>query len=96
MHCEAKQGNSQELVCPRDASCLYRPCVEWHEVKEIVSGMALATGIVAQRFPMQEPAASAVPLTSRTPILVPFDAGSVVWLAWYIINCDLPKHPNFE
>ncbi len=26
---------------------------EWHKVKEIVSGLALATGIVAPRFPMQ-------------------------------------------
>ena len=32
---------------------IHRDWPEWYEVKEIVSGMALATGIVAQCFPMR-------------------------------------------
>ena len=34
-------------------TCLHRRGAEWYEVKEIVSGMALATGISEQCFPMR-------------------------------------------
>ena len=42
------------------------------EVKEILSGMALATGIVDPRFPLQNRRLTALPLTHRRLNLVPF------------------------